>query len=425
MTIKAVTALFVVLAVLVLAAGVLGPAGSGHTEAKGRSASHQPITTDTSVAADAGAPSDDAAPEARAETTRRPADGFGTADIASKLASLRTAREREAYINGLARALATMDPLAALEKIRAFSDPDTRDIAMLALLGEWSGRSAAEIIRGGDAGRFGIAGALGLFMMDSGRMTPEQTAAWANEELGGDAQAGVVSRAAAAMAAHDPAGALALGEGLVGAQQARFLASFASGWAAADPQAAREWASKLGDPGVRARVLDRILEADIAADPARAARNLAEMPRDATPARSLAFMRVASGWAGKDTLAAMSWAAGLGDEADRAAAQRGIENVAPVGIGAMLDSGADGLPVVGGVVPGAPASASLNVGDRILAVSGADGGWVDSRGLSMGELVSLIRGRPDTQVSLQVQSPGAAAPRQLTIGRRQIIHSPQ
>ena len=345
--------------------------------------------------------------------------------MTAKLDSLRTAREREAYMNALAPSLAAMGPLAALDKIRAFPDPDSRDMAMLALLGEWSGNSAADIIRGGDAGRFGIAGALGLFMMDSGRMTPEQAAAWAIEQLGGDARAAVISRAAAAMAARDPVAALALGEGLVGAPQARFLASFASGWAAADPQAARQWASKLGDPGLRARVLDRILDADVSADPARAARNLAEMPPDATPARSVAFMRVASGWAGKDTLAAMSWAAGLADEADRAAAQRGIENVAPVGIGAMLDSGDDGLPVVGGIVPGAPASASLSVGDRILAVAGADGTWVDSRGLTMGELVSLIRGRPDTQVSLQVQSPGTAAPRQLTIGRRQIIHSPR
>jgi C-terminal processing protease CtpA/Prc len=43
----------------------------------------------------------------------------------------------------------------------------------------------------------------------------------------------------------------------------------------------------------------------------------------------------------------------------------------------------------------------------------------------MGELIGLIRGAPNSQVSLQVQSPGESAPRTITLGRQQIIFRPQ
>jgi C-terminal processing protease CtpA/Prc len=79
------------------------------------------------------------------------------------------------------------------------------------------------------------------------------------------------------------------------------------------------------------------------------------------------------------------------------------------------------------VVPGSPAGASgqLQPGDAILAVSGPNGSWVDARSRSMGELIGMIRGEPNTQVSLQVQSPGQTAPRTVTLGRQQIINRPQ
>jgi C-terminal processing protease CtpA/Prc len=43
----------------------------------------------------------------------------------------------------------------------------------------------------------------------------------------------------------------------------------------------------------------------------------------------------------------------------------------------------------------------------------------------MGDLIGLIRGEPNTQVSLQIQSPGDSAPRAVTIGRQQIIYPPR
>ncbi len=422
MNLKIATAALVLLAVGLLFAGMLGfgiaPGGSGGEKPREASTS-----ASRSVAAEPAAGADGAMPTA--------GDALQGEEIAAgvsmQLAGGKTPREQEAYINGLARSFASLDPLAALEKVRQLPDAASREMAMLALLGEWSGMTSADIVRNGDAARFGIAGALGLYLMNSGRISPAQAASLANEYLAGDQRTGVLGRAAAALAATDPAAAMALGDGLTGQQQVRFLARFAMGWAGTQPEAARQWASQISDPRLRSRVMERILEAEVSDDPAQAARSFAEAPPESPEARARAATRIAETWAGKDTVAAMQWAAGLTDPASQAAARQGIDRAAPVGIGAMLNSGSDGIPVVGGLVSGSSAgtSGSMKVGDRIIAVSKPDGSWVDSRSIPMREVTSLIRGEPNTQVSLQVQSPGDASLRVINLNRQQIIHRPE
>jgi C-terminal processing protease CtpA/Prc len=138
-------------------------------------------------------------------------------------------------------------------------------------------------------------------------------------------------------------------------------------------------------------------------------------------------MRIAAEWASRDTVAAMQWAETLPGEGERNAAGQGIRNAAPVGIGAMLTRGTQGLPVVGNIVPGSPASANgaLRPGDTLLAVSDASGQWVDTRQLSTRDLLGLVRGEPNTQVSLQVRSAGSSTARVVTLGRQQLIFRPQ
>lgn len=365
--------------------------------------------------------------EAHVATAAMSSSGPARNGASPEVGAAKSAREREAYINGMARSWAALEPLAALEQVRKLPDAESRDMAMLALLGEWSGMSAAEILRNGQASGFGIAGALGLYLMNNGRLSPAETAALANEYLSGNQRVGVLGRAAEVLAATDPAAAMALGDGLSGWQQTRFLARFAMGWAASQPEAAKDWAASIPDPRTRAQVMSRILEAEISRDPAQAAQSFAEISMEAPDVRARTARRIGEGWAGRDTVAAMQWAATLNDEQVKAAAQQGIAQAAPVGIGAMLSTGSDGVAVIGGLVPGSPAisSGSVNVGDRIIAVGGADGAWVDSRGVSIRELTSMIRGQPNTQVSLQVQSPGDVSPRVITLNRQQIIHRPE
>jgi len=72
----------------------------------------------------------------------------------------------------------------------------------------------------------------------------------------------------------------------------------------------------------------------------------------------------------------------------------------------------DGLPVVGIVLPGSPASrAGLAEGDRIVAVDG-----VQTRGVAPEDLAQAIRGKPGTSVSLEVVSPDGQA-RRLDVAR--------
>lgn len=338
------------------------------------------------------------------------------------------ARAREDFLIRSFRPLAAQTPENLLARLRQLPDAASRDVAMLSVLGQITGMTAAELAQNGDVRRFGIAGALALNLMNSGRLTPQEAATFAREFVaGGSDMTGVISRAAEKLAQTDPRSALALGEGLEGFQQTRFLARFAMGWARTDPAAARQWASQLTDPATRARVEDRIIESLSEQNPAAAAQSFLAAPPQDERARMRAAQRIGASWGGADTLAAMDWSASLPNQADREAAVRGINSAAPVGIGARLNEGADGVPVLQDLVPDGPAGASglLRAGDRLLAVRGADGNWVEARSLPLGEVVSMIRGESGTPVTLRVQSEGGSAPQEVTLNRQQIIFRPQ
>ena len=351
------------------------------------------------------------------------ANGEGTEIV---LAEVEGSRAREDYINATFRPLAGLGVDVAMARVRELPDEASRDMAMLALLGEWSGQSVTELAQRGEVGRFGVAGALGLYMMNEGKMTPVQTAALANEFLTGQQRGRVLSRAAEKLAATDPTTALAMGDGLADWQQVRFLSRFVSGWASAAPEDARAWAGQVEDPRTRSVLLGRVLAEEVKVNPTSAAQTFLEAPPEDAQTRGRTARQIAANWAAKDTVAAMQWANNLPEGNDRAAAQQGINSTAPVGIGARLSRGEDGVPVLQELVPGSPASASgqLRSGDRLLAVSDAGGSWVNSRDMSIGDVVGMIQGDPQTPVSIQVQSADGSAPRVVTLQREQIIHRP-
>jgi hypothetical protein len=341
-----------------------------------------------------------------------------------RLASLEDSRARQAYLDQVTPALAALGPDEALARVWQLEDEELRDMAMLALLQEWSGVSTLELVRGGSIWRYGTAGALAAHLLDSGKFTPSQAADLALTGTDGRRRGDLLARIGAQMAAEDPAAAMALAAGLDARQQERYFSRLASELAATSPQMARQMAASMADPAARSAMLARILEAEAANNPVLAAQNFLNLPPETPQAQMRAAQRIASEWASRDTMAAMQWAGSLADDSARQAARRGIEAVAPIGIGARLATGEGGVPVLQELVPGGPASLSgqLRAGDAVLAVSDAAGQWVDSRGMRVGQLVGLIRGEPNTQVSLQVQSPGESAPRVVTIGRQQVIY---
>jgi len=265
-----------------------------------------------------------------------------------------------------------------------------------------------------------------LELMNRGQITPQQAAGMANEFLSSDQRVGVLARSAEKLAATDPTAALAMGEGLTDWQQTRFLSRFVSGWASTAPDAARAWAMQVPDPRTRARLMGRVLAEQVKSDPVGAAQTFAQMPPEDAEVRERTARQIAMQWAANDTLAAMQWSDSLSNPADRDSAKRGIRSAAPIGIGARLSTGNDGVPVLDSLVPGGPASASgeLRGGDRVLAIADANGSWVNSRNRPLGDVVRMIQGEPNTRVTLQVQSTDGSPPRVVTLGREQIIFRP-
>ena len=97
-----------------------------------------------------------------------------------------------------------------------------------------------------------------------------------------------------------------------------------------------------------------------------------------------------------------------------------------VGIGAEFQSG---YPDIKRLFPGSPAESSgqLHPGDRVIAVAQGNHAFVDTRNLSLQELVQTIRGKPGTTVRLQVLPADAAPgspPKTLSIVRRQYKVTP-
>lgn len=402
-----------VLALLVVPPGSPGAASAGGV---GAASAGQPKTDQAPPLAD----SPNAGILNEAAMTAGPAPGLPQAK------SEENGRTRELRLAELAARLAPLPAAEALAQINALPDQESRDIAMVALLGELSGLSSVELIRRGDVWRFGAGGALAVHLMESGKITPGEAATLAAAGKDGNRRGELFGRVGAALATENPAAALALGDSLREWERRGFLEDLARGWSERSPVQARQWSASVTDPQTRDALLAGVLQAEVGKNPAVAATNFMAMPPADASTRARAAMRIASQWASQDTVAAMQWADSLPQDAERNAAQQGIRSAAPVGIGAMLSPGPGGLPVVGDVVPGSPASSSgaLQPGDTLLAVADAGGSWVNTRGLSFRDIIGMVRGEPNTQVSLQVQSPGATAPRVITLGRQQLIFRP-
>lgn len=348
---------------------------------------------------------------------------LGLTSVLKKLARIPEGGAREAFLRGVFQYAATLGVPAALDWTRNLPGNKDRDSAFLTLMDEWSNTSMAEILQNPAMVEFGMAGTLGLHLLESGQTSPQEIARMADDFLHGQQRAVLLAEAAATLASTDPARALALGDDLAGDLQLRFLKRFAAGWASKQPLVAWDWAADTADMATRA-ALQASIVAIMAETNHETAANMALEMDPGNAARSRSLEEVAAYWAAKDTESAEQWAVSLPTQADRDAAQQGIQNAAPVGIGAVLDIEDDGIPVIRGIVPDGVAgrSAAIKEGDRILGVSDSDGTWLETRTLSPDDVINLIRGAPNTSVSLRVQSPSDESIRTVTLIREQVIH---
>jgi len=190
---------------------------------------------------------------------------------------------------------------------------------------------------------------------------------------------------------------------------------------AGNPQLALTWASELPESAGRTAVLQAAAVSMVTSDPTSAFALAEQVPEKQ---RAEFIAGIFSGWAQKDTDAALQYHDQLDDPADRAAALAAIRTTAPVGIGAALGI-KDGYPVINSLLPGTPAQigGQLQPGDRIVALAQGDNAFVDVHSLPLLDVVNLIRGAPGTTLQLQVlpaDAPPGSMPRTIPIVRDQI-----
>jgi hypothetical protein len=251
------------------------------------------------------------------------------------------------------------------------------------------------------------------------------TARLANRLLDGDRRAEILHLAGVACVATDPGLALALGSSLTGDAHNDFLAEFARTWAQTAPEAAAKWASSIPDTGLRSSVLREAMTSFTRPDPQKAADWAAALP--AGDSRRLALKELGAIWGRKDTAAALDWTQQLPDPTERQEALTAIRSVAPIGVGLEISRREEsGYPVAMNLIPSGPAaqSGSVKRGEQIVAVSNSGSQWVDTRNLTIDQVVSQIRGNPGQPVQLRLLPPGVTDPNQartVTIVRQQLL----
>jgi hypothetical protein len=187
------------------------------------------------------------------------------------------------------------------------------------------------------------------------------------------------------------------------------------------PELAQLWADELTDANGRAALMAGVATALVSTNAAAAFALSDQLPA----AQRRKFLdSLFAGWASQDTDAALQWLDQVSDPAEREADLAAIRTSAPVGIGTQL-SMQDGMPVINQLLPGAAAelSGQLHPGDRIVAVAEGYGSFMETRGLTLQDIVQKLRGPEGTLLQLQVRSADSAAdsiPRTIPITRTQI-----
>jgi hypothetical protein len=342
--------------------------------------------------------------------------------IKESLKTLTTANDCEQLLRQFIEATGKFDSESAISLIRDLPAGDLRESAALALLGLWTGKSSVQLAKEFD--KLGAESQLISYLLSKRQVSPAQAGALAKEFLRGSQRTDVLSEAAQALVVIDPNAAFALGSELVGNQQMKFFRNFARMWANSDPASASKWVNQIPDERTRLDLRGVLLESSARKDPVAAAHFALTLPTRGSE-RYTAVEKAVGEWVRRDTEAAQNWAQQLSEPADQEAAKRGIQEGSVVGVGVVMGEDPNGF-IVYELFPGGAAelSGAIKEGDVIQAASDEAGDWVDIRDLSIDEITNLIRGAPQSHVSLSVKSPTDATPRTVTLERKLVMMRP-
>ncbi len=150
-----------------------------------------------------------------------------------------------------------------------------------------------------------------------GRKDPRAAFQW-TKELDPASKQNFMDALAEGWAAIDPEAARQAGMEMLSSGETyayEFLRSVASQWTGSDPQAAAEWGSSLAEERLRAQILNEVTEGWSQTDPQAAAEWAARLTDPGS--RRFAQAGVSTGWAEHDPGGALQWALGLGDGSDQ------------------------------------------------------------------------------------------------------------
>lgn len=329
-------------------------------------------------------------------------------------------RERAEFLRGVFLKLAEAGPEKGLDLARQLEEGD-RAGALLTLAYAWmpEGGSApfGSLIRS-----YGLEAGLGYQFLKSEPPDVEMAVRWAQALMTGGRSRGASSLLASAareIAKADPMRAFELGKDLTGWEKDRFAAEVAGGWASSDPVAAAGWVAEFPPGSGRDRALLAVMKPWAEKDPRAAA--AAALAMGQGEARGNAVQSVAQQWAAKDEASAKAWASSLADPAARAAAESGIWNARPVGVGLTLRTDRSGAVLIGGLMSEGPAAKTgqIRENDRIVSVGQPGAGFVDVSGMKLDQVVGMLRGSKGSAVMLQVAGPDGV-PRSVSIVRDEL-----
>jgi C-terminal processing protease CtpA/Prc len=125
------------------------------------------------------------------------------------------------------------------------------------------------------------------------------------------------------------------------------------------------------------------------------------------PARRKQLVEIMARNVRMDTLATLDWAMSLDDPAERTAALQAINQNALSGIGARIEMDKTGFPKIREttILSAIDSTGLVESGDYISGIVNADGSTTSFKGRSIQEIVKLLRGKPGTEVLLQMERP--------------------
>jgi hypothetical protein len=321
-----------------------------------------------------------------------------------KLSGIVAAADRLAFIRGMFARIASGAPAENVRALKSLPEGMEREAALVALVANLRSTpftldQQSRLVEG-----FGSMGGILAGLLDN----PSVAAEYVGQLLTGMAKAKLLGSAAAREAANDPQRALTFGAGLEGKERSEFMLALASGWANSSGDGAWAWSLQEPDAALRDAMQAAIIERWAAKDPRSAALHAAQIGN--AESRLKALRGIGAQWASIDTGAAMEWVNSLPNPSERSAAAEAVSTTAPVGIGVALAMGSEGYPVIRELIPGGPASsvAGLQDGSQIAAISDGSGRFTDLRGKDLGDVVSMMRGKPGSNVWLQVVQPGGS-----------------